>query len=163
MSTDTIPGDIVIEECRPGLYVATSASHPGVIVHGRSTTEIRVRWPIAVAAIRIAEKAKYNGMSSKDKRDSLDRVSPPPGFFPMSTAPEDGTVVILACVDEGDLPDFLGLFDFSVRLARCSMSQNYVAWLWLHHDPNDPGDCNHGAIAYPIGWMPVQPRRAISR
>lgn len=82
---------------------------------------------------------------------------PPEGFRPMKDAPPDGRVVIIAHRD--GVKDAKNEIDYDVMLARMSTTAPYVAWMPIYLDPDDPSACNHGAIAYPIGWLPIGERR----
>ncbi|MEQ1694424.1 MAG: hypothetical protein ABL901_01155 [Hyphomicrobiaceae bacterium] len=94
MTVSTIPDDIVVEECSPGLYVASSASHPGITVHGRTMTEIGERWLVAAGATKaVQETRKPRGglavmadtMTAKQidaEADPVKRLHLKLGYFP---------------------------------------------------------------------------------
>lgn len=78
---------------------------------------------------------------------------PPPGWRSLKEHPGDAGPVLLAHRD--GVCDIKDEIDYDVMLARLSQTAPYVAWLPLYLDPDSSGDCNHGAIAYPLGWLPL--------
>lgn len=89
---------------------------------------------------------------------SGEEPQPPPGWVSLKDHPGDGAPVLVAHRDGVD--DFKGELDYDVMIARLSQSAPYVAWVPIALNPDDSGDCNHGAIAYPIGWLPLPGARA---